>query len=330
MSGGAQPWMKEYALHGRERKARDRDTLQIGISEVFYGENGREVGFVRDTAAMIEELGFDSLWFSEHVVYFEEYQSQYPYGWVGAAEVFRKRDEEGNPGLRGMLDAPILSVAAASVTSRIRFGTYINILPQRNPVVFAREIATVDHLTEGRFNFGVGVGWSREEYEACGVAFERRGARMDEYIGAMKALWTQEISSFAGEFVSFEPLLAYPKPLQRPHPPILIGGQSIRGIQRAAELGDGLIMYNLSIEDVEKTLEVYEDELAERNRSIDDVQIVVGRRNEERTMEAWKSDREFIDQCAALGVITDVVCSPRFPNAKYEENMREYADVVLT
>lgn len=329
MSEGKQPWMDDYTVRGVTRPERPRSELGVGISEVFYGENGRELAFLRNAAMLIEELGYDSLWFSEHVVFFDSYASKYPYGQVGAAEVFRQRKEQDNPGLRGLFDGPIASVAAAAVTSRIRFGTYVNILPQRNPVVFAREIATVDHLTGGRFDFGVGIGWSREEYEACQTSFERRGARMDDYIRAMKNLWTAEVSSYQGEFVSFEPLLAYPKPLQQPHTPVLVGGQSIPGIRRAAELGDGLILYNLDIADVEKCLEVYEDELAKYGKRLDEAKIVVGRRNEQRSDDAWTADRRFIDQCRSLGAVTDVVCSPRFANDGWDANMRAYAEVVL-
>lgn len=327
MSEGRQPWMRDYHLQHRARSLRPK--IRVGISEVIYGERGREVAFLRDTAILIEKLGFDTLWFPEHVVFFEEYTSKYPYGSVGGNEVFRKRQELDNPGLRGIFDGPIAIVAAASVTSKLRFGTFVTILPQRNPVVFAREIATVDHLSSGRYDFGVGVGWSKEEYEACQTPFVRRGDRMDDYIKAMKCLWTEDLSSYDGDFVSFQNVMAFPKPLQRPHPPILVGGQSQRGIARAAELGDGVIFYNLDIEDVEKALEFYEDELAKHDKSIDHAKVVVGRRNEVRSQESWESDATYIQEIQKLGVVTDVVCSPRFPTEGYVEAMTGYAEVVL-
>ncbi len=328
MSGGEQAWMQDYRLQHRVRLSRPR--MRIGISEVIFGEKGRELAFLRDTAVMVEELGFDSLWFPEHVVFFEHYESKYPYGEVGANEVFRKRKEKDNSGLRGIFDGPIAVVAAAAVTSKLRFGTFVTILPQRNPVVFAREIATVDHLSDGRYEFGVGVGWAREEYEACQTPFARRGDRMDDYLKAMKCLWTQEISEYSGEFVSFGPLLAYPKPLQYPHPPILVGGQSRRGIARAAELGNGLILYNLTLDDVEKALEYYEDQLSSHEKLISDSKIVVGRRNEVRSHESWESDAKYIEGIRKFGVVTDVVCSPRFPTKGYTEAMTGYAGVILS
>jgi probable F420-dependent oxidoreductase len=328
MSGGELSWMRDYKPTNTRWEQRERVT--IGISEVFLGENGRELGFVRESAQLIESIGYNYVWLPEHVVFFETFESKYPYGQTGAAEISRTRKEEGNTGTRGIMDGPIVAVAAAAVTSSLRFGTFIVILPQRNPVVFGREIATVDQLTGGRFDLGVGVGWLKEEYEACGVPFDNRGDRLDDYIGALRALWTQEVSSYESPTVSFKPLLAYPKPLQKPHPPILVGGQSLRGIDRAARLGDGLIVYDLDINQIAKVIDVYDQRLARYGRKLSDVRLVVGRRNEGRTAESWKSDQEFVAAVKQLGGVTDIVCSPRFPNANYEANMREYAKYVTS
>ena len=163
MSGGELSWMIDYTAKPVVRPARKH--VSIGVSEVFFGENGRQLSFLQDSAQLIEQVGYDYMWFPEHVVFFESFESKYPYGATGAAEITRTRNEEGNFGTRGIMDGPILSVAAAAVTKKIRFGTFIVILPQRNPVVFGREIATVDQLTGGRFDLGVGVGWLKEEYQ---------------------------------------------------------------------------------------------------------------------------------------------------------------------
>ena len=326
MSGGELSWMIDYTAKPVVRPARKH--VSIGVSEVFFGENGRQLSFLQDSAQLIEQVGYDYMWFPEHVVFFESFESKYPYGATGAAEITRTRNEEGNFGTRGIMDGPILSVAAAAVTKKIRFGTFIVILPQRNPVVFGREIATVDHLTGGRFDLGVGVGWLKEEYQACGVPFENRGDRLDDYIGALKELWTSEVSSYSSETISFKSLLSYPKPLQLPHPPILIGGQSLRGIDRAARIGDGLMVYDLDIEQIKKVMEVFENRLSIYGRNLDDVRVIVGRRNEGRTIESWKSDGEFVKSCKLIGGVSDVVCSPRFANMDYEKNMREYAKYV--
>jgi len=328
MAGGELNWMREY--ESSQHEWIQREHVSIGLSEVFYGENGRELSFLRDAAPLIEQVGYNYIWLPEHVVFFESFESTYPYGSSGAAEISRTRNEEGNSGTRGIMDGPIVAVAAAAVTSTIRFGSFIVILPQRNPVVFGREISTVDHLTGGRFDLGVGVGWLKEEYEACGVEFEKRGDRMDDYIGALKALWTQDVSSFESRTVSFKPLLAYPKPLQKPHPPILIGGQSLSGIDRAARIGDGLIVYDLDVSQIRKVLSVFEERLTSYGRKLEDVRLVVGRRNEGRDVDAWRTDAEFVRQVKELGGVTDIVCSPRFSNLNYEENMKEYAKYVIS
>lgn len=328
MSGGELGWMKEY--EPKKTSFEPRKSVRIGLSEVFLGEAGRELGFLRETAQLIESIGYDQLWLPEHVVFFETFESKYPYGATGAAEISRTRKEEGNTGTRGIMDGPIVAVAAAAVTTTLRFGTFIVILPQRNPVVFGREIATVDHLTSGRFDLGVGVGWLKEEYEACGIPFENRGERMEDYVGALKSLWTENVSSYQSNTVSFKPLLAFPKPLQKPHVPLLVGGQSLRAIDRAARIGDGLIIYDLDVSQIAKVLDVFDSRLTASGRKMSDVRVVVGRRNEGRSQEAWKSDQEFIREVKELGGVSDIVCSPRFPNVDYEKNMREYAKYVTS
>lgn len=324
MSEGHLPWMDERQPEGRWRSAARPIEMRIGYSEVYSGEPGRQLPFVRDTVRFLDDKGFDTLWMPEHVVLFDEYTSQYPYGTPGRQAVTRTRPEKGNEGVRGFMDGVVLGAAVTQMSQRMRVGTYIVILGQRNPVVFARQIATLDQLSEGRFNVGVGVGWSQEEYESIGVPFARRGARVDEYIDAMKALWVDNPSEFHGEFADFGPLRAFPKPVQHPHPPVLVGGQSPRGIQRAAEKGDGLILYNLTIRDLEICLDEYDRQLEQCGRSLRDMQVVVGRRNEGRTQADWESDRQFIEDCRAMGVITEVVCSPRFPTDGWFTNMEGY------
>jgi probable F420-dependent oxidoreductase len=330
VNGAVLQWMKSARPEGLREVVR-ASKIRVGLSEVFWGERGREVAFVTSAAVLVESLGYDTIWLPEHVVKFETLGSKHPYSGDRATTGWEHQT-------RGQLDSPITAVAIGMVTHTIRMGTYVNILGQRNPVMFAREIATVDHLSGGRFNLGVGVGWCKEEYEALGVPFERRGKRVDEYIQAMKELWTREPSEFHGEFVDFGPVLAYPKPMQKPHPPILVGGQSKRSIQRAAELGDGLILYNLDPPEIELCLEQLDRALAQRGRKLEDVQVVVGRRNvagdafsfgepfeKQKLREIWEADADFLEACGRLGAITEAVFSPRMPNQDYAELMTEYA-----
>jgi probable F420-dependent oxidoreductase len=131
----------------------------------------------------------------------------------------------------------------AATTSRIKFMTGIVILPQRNPLVLAKEVATLDYMSSGRIELGIGVGWLKEEFDALGVPWERRGKRADEYVAAMRALWARDDASFSGEFVNFKGVSSNPKP-PRGSVPIVVGGHSLAAAERAGRLGDGFFPLN--------------------------------------------------------------------------------------
>ena len=324
-SGGAQPWMAP--LTGKTYAQGSHSSTRVGLSEVFTGEQGRDLGFIREAVPFLEELGFDTLWLPEHVVWFETYESSYPYGQVGEAEILSERAEDGNIGVRGLYDSLVFHAAAAMLTKRMRLGTYVLIATLRNPVVLARQITTLDHLSNGRLDLGIGIGWAREEYRACQVDFARRGPRLDDYLRAMQSLWAQEVSDHQGEWVNFTDVLAYPKPIQYPNPPIYIGGQSRRSICRAAELGDGLMVYDLAVAHVEQTLDTLQMECNQLGRPAKEVKMIIGRRNEGRDADAYESDAKYIGACAALGA-HEVVCSPRFPLNSWFEDMGRYATAI--
>jgi probable F420-dependent oxidoreductase len=137
------------------------------------------------------------------------------------------------------LPDPLIWMAAAmAVTRKLRFMTGVIILPLRHPLVLAKQVATLDHMSGGRIELGIGVGWLKEEFEALGVPFEKRGKRSDEYIAAMRKLWAEDGASFAGEFVNFHEVSSNPKPM-RGGVPIVIGGHSEAAARRAGRLGDG-------------------------------------------------------------------------------------------
>lgn len=293
--------------------------MRVGISELFTGDPGRQRSFLIESSQLIEELGFHAIWFPEHVVFFPSYDSQYPYGNMGQTEVEK---------LTGVLDPFTALAAIGAVTSDVRLGTYVCVMAQRNPIVMARDIATVDVISGGRFDFGVGVGWSAEEYEALGVPFERRGARTDDYLAAMKVLWSDDhVTEYHGEFYDFEPLIAYPKPLQRPHPPITVGGNSAATIRRIVEHGQGWAGYNLDLDEVARFIERLDTALDAAGRSLDEIQLRVGRRAKDKTEEAWEEDAAYIRGCERLG-LHEVVVSPRMPDDGYESMMRRYAEIV--
>jgi probable F420-dependent oxidoreductase len=190
----------------------------------FAGADG-----ARALGRACEAAGFDSVWTFEHVVAPAGYESRYPYASSGRA-----------PGLEQVdLPDPLIWLTyVGAVTERLRLGTGILILPQRNPLVLAKELASLDALTGGRVILGVGAGWLREEFEALGVPFERRGARTDEYIKALRVLWTGEQATFHGEFVDFTHCISLPRPA-RGTVPITVGGHSEAAARRAGRFGDG-------------------------------------------------------------------------------------------
>lgn len=185
-------------------------------------------------AQTAEEAGFDSLCACEHVVIPTHYTSPYPFAQDG-----RLSDTDYSSAESIMPDPLIWMAYVAHATQRINFTTGVVILPLHNPVVFAKQIVTLDRLSKGRVSIGVGVGWLREEFDVVGVPWERRGARCDEYIAAMRALWSGGEASFQGEFVNFQHAAMTPKPVRARGIPIVIGGHGEIAARRAGRLGDG-------------------------------------------------------------------------------------------
>jgi probable F420-dependent oxidoreductase len=176
-----------------------------------------------------EALGFHSVMIADHVVFPATIASRYPYTVSGEF-----------PGGGDALEQLALMAFVAGRTRRLRLVTSVMILPYRNPVLTAKMLATIDVLSRGRVTVGVGVGWLREEFEALDAPdFDRRGAASDEYLQVFKTLWTRSPASFAGQFYRFEALRCLPRPLQKPHPPIWIGGHSGPALRRVARHGDG-------------------------------------------------------------------------------------------
>ncbi|HIK84157.1 MAG TPA: LLM class F420-dependent oxidoreductase [Myxococcales bacterium] len=192
--------------------------------------------YVSSFARAAEERGFDSLWVGEHALLFDDYDSPYPYSEDGKLI--------GLTSESGMLDPFLALTWAAAATREIKLATGICILPQRNPVYTAKEVATLDWLSGGRTILGLGIGWLEEEFRSLGVPFERRAARCAEYVEVLKRLWCDAVSNHEGEFHRLVNARCYPKPVQDPHPPILFGGESDAALRRAAGLGDGWFGFN--------------------------------------------------------------------------------------
>jgi probable F420-dependent oxidoreductase len=180
-----------------------------------------------ELAAALEQRGFESLWLPEHSHIPLSRLSPYPAG----GELPKKYYD--------VMDPFVVLGAAAAVTTRLRLATGICLVPQRDPIQTAKSVATIDQLSKGRFLFGVGAGWNADEMADHGTDFKRRNEVLRERIEAMRAIWTQSKPSYHGEFVKFGPMMTWPKPVQKPHPPVWMGGGMPHGARRALAYGEG-------------------------------------------------------------------------------------------
>ncbi len=237
--------------------------MKIGVQSAFSGATPPSL--IAEVGRVAEERGFHSLWLPEHVLFFREYASRYPYA------------EDGRiPGDPDGVMEPLTALSfVAAHTERIRLATGICIVPQRDPVYTARQVADLDFLSGGRVDFGIGVGWLREEFEALGVPFSRRGARAEECLQVMKTLWCDEVSHFEGEFFQLPPCLQNPKPVQKPHPPLVFGGESDATFSRVARLGQGWFGFGFTPDDLAEPLARLDAALDREGRSRGDLQVHV-------------------------------------------------------
>jgi probable F420-dependent oxidoreductase len=257
-----------------------------------------DAAYVSALAKGAEDRGFYGIWLGEHVVLFDDYDAEYPYEDDGKIPV---------GGDKGLLE-PITALSfMAAQTTRIRLGTGICLVPQRNPVYTAKEIAAVDYLSGGRVDFGVGVGWLEEEFAALDVPFARRGARCHEYLEVIKSLWQDEVSSYSGEFYTLAPCRQYPKPIQQPGPPIYFGGESDAALRRVAEMGDGWYGFNATAAETRDHLSRLDGFLEKKGRTRADIEVVIcpygHKLNKDRAAEYEDSG---IDELVAMIVGRDL------------------------
>ncbi len=239
--------------------------MNVGLMPLFGGETA-EPEYVARIARGLEERGFYSVWAVDHILIPKKFSSNYPYAEDGSFPV--------DPKVQGLEPFALLSFIAAH-TTRIRLATGVVVVPQRNPMLTAKQAADTDVLSGGRLDFGIGVGWLAEEFAALDVPFERRGARTDDYIRLMQAVWQSDVSSYEGEFYTLPECWQYPKPVQKPHPPLYFGGESKPALRRVARFGH---WYGLDVlpEQVPGKLEQLKAFCDAEERAIEDVQIAVG------------------------------------------------------
>jgi probable F420-dependent oxidoreductase len=237
-------------------------------------------------AKHVEERSVHAVWVPEHVVQFDDYESSYPYSADGKIPV---------PPGSGMLEPFTTLAFLAAATRKVRLGTAICLLAQRNPVYSAKEISNLDWLSEGRVDLGIGVGWLREEYEAVGVPWPSRGQRTEDCVEILKSFWTDEVSSFSSAMYDVPPSVMYPKPVQKPHPPIHFGGESDAAIARAARIGQGWHTFGRLPQDVPEALARLDLQLETAGRTRQDFQVTV-------CPYMHPTSPEMVDEYAACGI----------------------------
>ena len=240
--------------------------MKIGLLTAGLGQAAHP-RTLRNIAEHAERLGFGTLWAPEHVVLFDRYtESKYPYSQDGAFAA---------PSTIDWMDPFVALTYAAARTSKIRLATGICLVPEHNPLVLAKVIASLDYLSGGRFALGVGIGWSSEEFKALGIPFGRRAQRTREYIEVMRKLWGEETTSFHGEFVNFDAARSFPKPVQGAKVPIIFGGESTPALKRVAEYGTGWFGFNLAPAGAAAKVEQLNGFMRERGRAPGAVEIII-------------------------------------------------------
>ncbi len=267
--------------------------------------------FAAEMAASAEAFGIESLWTVEHVVVPAGYDSPYPYSRSGK--------------MPGPEEAPIpdpliwLSWIAAKTTT-VRLCTGILILPQRNPAILAKEVATLDVLSAGRVTLGVGVGWLREEFDILGVPFEGRGDRTDEAIQALRALWTQDEAEFRGKHFDFSGAKSHPRPVQPGGVPIVIGGHTPMAARRAGRLGDGFFPARADPQTLEALAAEMRSAAREAGRDPETIEITCGGR----------PDLASIRRYAEMGVSRFTIPPPAFEPVGLREGLDRFAEDVMS
>ncbi len=236
--------------------------MKFGVIPVNINITGIED--ITHTALHAESAGLESIWTSEHVMIPTKLDSEYPY------------TDTGNMPIRGdsnFFDPLIALSVAATVTSTIRLGTGINILPQTNPLLLAKQAASLDVLSNGRLILGLGLGWMREEFRAMGVPFERRGARFDDYLQAMRKVWSGEEVNHSSDFLNWRNFRSFPAPVAKSALPVHIAGHAGKAFERAARYGQGWFPAIYSAEELAPNIEKLRAACRDVGRDFEDLEI---------------------------------------------------------
>ncbi len=284
--------------------------MKFGLA--FASSAGTDAESALEICRRAELGGFDSVWGGEHVIRPDQISSPYPYAEDGVMP-----GEAETP-----IPDPLIWLAyVAAVAPSLRLGTCILILPQRNPLVLAKELATLDVLSGGRALLGVGIGWLREEFETLDVPFPERAARTEESIRAIRSLWTKGAEPFAGEFFRWGPVHSYPKPVQPGGVPILVGGHVEGAARRAARLGDGFFPAEGDPQKLARLLGALRDECGKIGRDPAEIEITTG-----AAIQGPDDVRRYED----LGISRLVTGPPGFDKDGVRKGLESFGDRILS
>ena len=261
--------------------------MKLGIVPINIGV--KEPGQIVQMAQLAESLGYESVWTFEHVIVPLDYASKYPYNASG---------KMGAPPETNFVDPLIALTAIAAATSKIRLGTGVNILSQVNPLYMAKQAASLVFISNGRFMLGVGIGWLREEFEALGVPFERRGARFDDYVVAMRKIWSGEVVEHQSDFINWSGFKSYPVPIQNPFP-VVMGGVKGKIFERIAKYGNGWYAPSGDPAELKGHLDQLRIACDEAGRDMSEIEITC--------MWPGKGGADFLGELESVGVHRAVV-----------------------
>lgn len=282
--------------------------MKFGLIPVNIGVQPEQMVGLAQAA---EGSGFESVWTFEHVIVPVDYESKYPYNESG---------KMGGPPETIFIDPLLALTAIAASTTTLRLGTGVNILSQVNPLYMAKQAASLDYLSGGRFMLGVGIGWLREEFEALGVPFERRGARFDDYVVAMKKVWSGEVVEHQSDFLNWSGFKSYPLPAQKPHLPVVIGGATGKIYRRIARHGNGWFAPMGDPKELGPALDKLKAACDEEDRDFSEIEITC--------MWPGQGGRDFLGALEAVGVSR--VVTPLFAfGANPLEGIQKIAEEVI-
>ena len=280
--------------------------MHIGIS-TFPTDYSIDIATL---ARRAEEYGFESLWVPEHPILPVESQTR----WPGSADGVIPR------AFADIVDPFVALARASAVTSSLKLGTGICLVPERNPLLLAKEIATLDMYSGGRFLFGIGAGWLREETELMGGDFAHRWGQTRDSVLAMKQLWTATESEYHGRYYDFPPVYSFPRPVQRPHPPVFLGGMAPSVFKRVVDYGDGWMPNRVGPEDVQRGRAAL-DELA-RAAGRDPASLVI-------SVSGQPPDRDLVDRFEQAGAARVMVRVPTADETDSLAELERIAEAVL-